>query len=239
MQGYPLAMAVYALAVRSLIDRLQSNSPAVKQVWYAYDATGAASCSELRAWWDYLLEHGKGFGYHPNASKTYLVVKAQFLEEAKHLFAGTNVNITTQGKRHLVAAIGSRDQYVQEKVKMWIQEIHRLAEIATSQPHAAYAGFVHSLSSRWTYLQRTIPGIHNHFKLLEDAIHQTFIPSLTGRPPCSKLTKSLLALPARLGGMGLINPSETSNLNYQVSEKMTSLLVENILSQDQTKDVQN
>jgi hypothetical protein len=51
-QGDPLAMAMYALAVRPLIDSLQSNSPTVKQVWYTDDATGAASCSELRAWWD-------------------------------------------------------------------------------------------------------------------------------------------------------------------------------------------
>jgi hypothetical protein len=40
-------MAMYALAVRPLIDRLQSISPTVKQVWYVDDATGAASCSEL------------------------------------------------------------------------------------------------------------------------------------------------------------------------------------------------
>ena len=239
-QGDPLAMAMYALAVRPLIDLLQSNVAAVSQVWFADDATGVASCSQLRAWWDNLLEHGKGFGYYPNASKTHLVVKAQFLEKAKQLFADTNVNITTQGKRHLGAAIGNRDfieQYVKEKVKMWTQELHQLAEIATSQPHAAYASFTHGLSSRWTYLQRTIPDINDLFQPLEEAIHQSFIPALTGRPPCSKLTRDLLALPVRHGGMGLINPTDTSNLNFQASEKMTSPLVEIILSQDQTKDV--
>ena len=75
-QGDPLAMAMYALAVKPLIDRLKSHCPTVKQVWYADDVTGAASCSDLRAWWD-SLEHGKGFGYHPNASKTHLIVKEQ------------------------------------------------------------------------------------------------------------------------------------------------------------------
>ena len=108
-------MAMYTLAIRPLIDRLKSNSPSVKQVWYADDATGAAPYSELCAWWDYLLEHGKGFGYHPNASKTYLAVKAQFLEKAKQLFTGKNLNITTQGKRHLGAAISSRD-YIEQYV---------------------------------------------------------------------------------------------------------------------------
>ena len=166
-QGDPLAMAVYAPAVRPLIDRLQSNSPSVKQVWYvplepppaaSFMPSGTTSLNTERALDTIRMQ----------ARPTYLVVEAQFLEEAKHLFTGTNVNITTQGKHHLGAAIGSRDyteQYVREKVKMWIQEIHRLAEIATSQPHAAYAFFIHGLSSRWTYLQRTIPGIHNHLKM--------------------------------------------------------------------------
>ena len=195
-----------------LIDRLQSNSPVVKQVWYADDATGAAPCSELCAWWGYLLEHGNGFGYHPNASKTYLVV---ILEEAKHLFAGTNVNITTQGKRHLGAAIGSWDymeQYVQEKV---------------NRP--------------WPLKPMDLPTKNNpRYPQPFQRCHSSDVhPLAHGRPPCSKLTRSLLALPVRLGGMGLINPSETSNLNYQASEKMTSLLVEIILSQDQTWMPQN
>lgn len=74
-------MVIYILDVRPLIDHLQSNSPAVKQVWYTDNVTGAAPCNELYAWLDYHLEHGKGFGYHPNARKTQLVVKAQFLEK--------------------------------------------------------------------------------------------------------------------------------------------------------------
>ena len=147
-QGDPLAMAMYALAMKPLIGRLQSHCPTVKQVWYADDATGAASCSDLRAWWDSLLEHGKGFGYHPNTNETHFIVKEQFLENAKQQCAGTNVNITVQGKRHLGAAIGARkntEQYVSDKLRTWTLEVNQLADIATSQPHAAYATFVHGL----------------------------------------------------------------------------------------------
>ncbi len=49
-QGDPLAMAMYALVVRPLIDLLQTNTPAVRQVWFADNATGVASCSQLRVW---------------------------------------------------------------------------------------------------------------------------------------------------------------------------------------------
>lgn len=143
-------------------------------------------------------------------------MKEEFLEKAKQLFEGTNVNITVQGKRHLGAAIGSREyteRYVGDKVKMWTQEVLQLADIATSQPHAAYAAFVHGLSSHWTYLSRTIPEINDLFQPLENAIHQVFIPSPTGQSPCSKKTRDLLTLPVKLGGLGLINPSATSNLH--------------------------
>ncbi len=37
--------------------------------------------------------------------------------------------------------------------------------------------------------------------------------------------------------MGLINPTDMSNINFQASEKMTAPLVEIMLSQDQTIDV--
>ena len=42
-QWDPFAMAMYALAIRPLIDRLQSLSPTVKQVWYADDTTAFAA----------------------------------------------------------------------------------------------------------------------------------------------------------------------------------------------------
>ena len=48
-QGDPLAMVMYALAIRPLIDRLQSLCPTIKQVLYADDATSTATCSELCA----------------------------------------------------------------------------------------------------------------------------------------------------------------------------------------------
>ncbi len=182
---------------------------------------------------------GTGFRT-PSKCKQDLIVKKQFLDKAKRLFEGTNVNITVQGKRHLEATIGSREytkRYVGDKVKMWTQEMLLLAEIATSQPHATYAAFVHGLSSCWTYLSRTIPEVSDLFQPLEDAIHQVFIPSLTGCPPCSQLTRDLLALPVRLGGLGLTNPTITSDDNFQASVKLTAPLVAVIATQDQTLEI--
>ena len=96
-QGDPLAMAMYALAIVPLIHKLRNNSPEVKQVWYADDATGAGSCEGLRQWWDQIERLGLTFGYHPNAVKTYLIIKEEHENKAKALFADTDVHITING----------------------------------------------------------------------------------------------------------------------------------------------
>ena len=57
---------------------------------------------------------------------------------------GNEINITTEGQRHLGAVIGSqkfKDQYCWEKVLGWKGELEVLSEIARSQPHAAYTVF--------------------------------------------------------------------------------------------------
>ena len=104
----PLAMAMYALAVKSLIEKLKLDVSNMKQVWYADNATGTGICDDLSMFWDSLQIHGVRYGYHPNAIKTHLIVKNEHVERARELFAGTGINITTEGKQHLGAAIGSR-----------------------------------------------------------------------------------------------------------------------------------
>ena len=47
-QGDPLAMVMYAVAVKPLIGKLKSDVHIVKQVWYADDTTGAGTCDDLK-----------------------------------------------------------------------------------------------------------------------------------------------------------------------------------------------
>ena len=85
-----------------------------------------------------------------------------------------NVQITTQGQRHLGAAIGTptfAEEYVAGKIEKWTAEISSLSKLALSQPHAAYTAFVHGLVGRWRYVMRTIENTSTLFTLLENAIH--------------------------------------------------------------------
>ena len=122
----PLGMAMYALAVNPLINKLLELLENTSQVWFADDATAASTCQRLCTWWDYLLGYGPSFGYYPKAYKTLLVVKEEYAEEAERAFAGTSVNKTTHGKRHLGATVGSvafRDEFVPGKVNGWCEEL--------------------------------------------------------------------------------------------------------------------
>ena len=82
---------------------------------------------------------------------------------------------------------------------------------------------------------RTIPDIDNLLKPLENRIHQHLIPALTGHPPCSAIERDLLALPVRLGGLGLHDPSSLSTESFQSSKHITAPLVALIISQDLEK----
>ena len=170
-QGDPLAMAMYALGVLPLIHRLSTN--AIKQVWYADDATASGELFKIRSWWEHLVEIGPQYGYFQNASKAWMVVKKEKFEEAQVVFEGTGVNIMQEGKRYLGVILGTRtftENFVSEKVLEWTKEIEVLSAFTVSQPHASYACYTHGLSSKWTFLCRTIPNISELFRPLEEAI---------------------------------------------------------------------
>ena len=234
-QGDPLAMAMYAIAITPLIHHLEDEE--IKQVWFADDAAAGGNLAGLKAWWDRIIDLGPEYGYHPNASKTWLIVKEETLAEATTVFEETGVAITAEGKRHFGAAIGTHnfiERYVQQKVSAWAHEVDRLSSIAITQPHAAHAAFTHGLSSKWAYLARTIPDCDDLFKPLEDAIRHRLLPSLTGQNAFNDVDRDLMALPARLGGLGIIDPSRQSATQHNASMKITAPLVTLILQQSQS-----
>ena len=92
--------------------------------------------------------NGPGYRYNPKASKSWLIAKEVAAEEAKRLFSGTGVQITTEGKKLLRAAIGNNDfeeKFTETIISPLIQQVSRLAEVAQSQPQAAHAAFTHGL----------------------------------------------------------------------------------------------
>lgn len=128
-----------------------------------------------------LNDAGPNLGYFPSAKKCWLITKPEREENAKEIFAGTAVNISSQGQRHLGAVLGSREyleEYVNEKVEEWVSEVVKLSKFAERKPQASFS---FGLKHRWTYFMRTLADIEDLLEPLEHAIADLFITSLTER----------------------------------------------------------
>ena len=77
-------MAMYAVTFTPLIHRLSDEN--IKQVWFADDASAGGKLDHIKKWWYNIFQIGLEYGYYPNASKTWLIVKEQDYERAESLF---------------------------------------------------------------------------------------------------------------------------------------------------------
>ena len=237
-QGDNLGMIFYALGmtpvVRSLSMTIEEQNLKIKQCWLADDATAVGTLAGIRVWYDKLQILGQIHGYSINESKTWIIVKdEQTLLKAKEEFKDTKVKFTMDGKRHLGACIGSakfKDEYCQEKVANWCQEIEKLCEIAKIHPQAAYAAYIHGYQHKFTYFFRTIAGFEQYLKPLDDLITYAFLPTLFGSA-VNDTERQIFALPTRNGGLGIHILAEKAPRDYSASTFITEPLVQEIKSQ--------
>jgi len=230
-QGDNTASGFYALGITPLINLLSKIN--TSQIWYADDAGATGTLVQLREWWDALNSNGPQLGYFPEASKTWLVVKKPFEDEAKRIFAGTEVKITTEGRKYLGSPIGTKDfmmSFVSKVISEWVKELTDLTNISKQEPQVCYSAYVFGLSKRWLYLMRTTPDIADLFEPLESCITEQFLPSLF-RQFKADVLREVIALPAKLGGLSIFNPILTAPSEYQYSRSATEPLVNLILDQ--------
>ena len=165
-----------------------------------------------------------------------IVKTAELLEEAREIFRDTGIAIDFQGDRHLGAVIGNQDfkeKYVKKKIDNWIKDVEQLSVIGQDEPQLALNAYTKALCMRWCFVQRTISNVGHLFQPLEDALREKFIPAIVGRSVSDK-ERRLLALPVRYGGIGILNPAETADLEYATSAKITTNLKSLIVNQDRT-----
>ena len=155
---------------------------------------------------------------------------------ATAFFGNRGVQVTSEGRPYLGATIGTEEfviSHVKDRVAKWTKELDSLAAIALPQPHAAHVAFTHSLFSKWFYLIRTIQGIGSLLQPLETIIRLKLILVLTGQPPLSDEMLDLLALPVRLGGIALTNPTSVAEVEFSASTKVSDPLKDAILQRSE------
>ena len=180
-----------------------------------------------------MLKLGPAFGYFVNPHKTCLVTKNNLVQSAAELFIGTSINITTGGRPVLGSPVGKPEyiaEFVSLKAKEWANEIERLAEIADSQPHAAYGAITHGLAGKWSYLSRTTPDIGHLLEPVEHSIRTSLLPKLTGQDAPSDIQRCLFTLPARLRGLNIGCPTSFAYEQFSASREVSKPLVDQIPS---------
>jgi hypothetical protein len=224
-QGDPLSMFLYSIAIMPLIRKC-TRVGEWHQCWYADDSSAVARLRQLVEWLTLLMEEGPKFGYFPEPAKSILIVAPAMVEEARRIFTGRlKVKVVT-GARFLGGFVGEeseRSAYVAAKTKEWVAMTTKLADIAELQPQAAYTAFRLSLSAQWSYLLRVVPGAHTELKTLEEAIATRFLPAVLGGHITDD-ERAVFSLPARMGGMGVRDPSQET-LSLEIAEEASRVLV--------------
>ena len=143
------------------------------------------------------------------------------------------MKVTSEGKRHLGAVIGSKVSYEKSLVKNWTKQLKLLSVIMESEPQSAYSAFVGGFKGKRSYFMSTIPSLGKLLKPLEDVIRFNFIPAITGGHLCSDNDRILLSFPVRFGGLAIPLFHNDMKYEYESSRKLTSSLTHTIKDQYQ------
>ena len=232
MQGDPLSMMLYAVAVLPLICSLEDSCEWV-QNWYADDSSCVGELSSVRRWFDRLLIDGPASGYFPEASKTVMVVGSSDLERASDLFRDLGVSVVT-GSRFLGGLMGERSlaaDFVSNKVMVWCECIQSLSDVAIGEPQASFAALARSLQFEWNHIQRLFRNVELYLPLSSMPSIPSFIhPNLVVQ--CLRM-RLPFSLPTRFGGLGITNCVESASLAFRSSREGSALLVDAIIHHEE------
>uniref|UniRef100_A0A1X7U913 Uncharacterized protein n=1 Tax=Amphimedon queenslandica TaxID=400682 RepID=A0A1X7U913_AMPQE len=143
------------------------------------------------------------------------------------MFCDTNVNVVT-GWKFLGGTLGckkARNSFLSDKAAKWSNHICQLSSMCKSQPQSAYIVLTKFLQSEWIFLLRIMPDCDVLFSNVEQALSDSFLPSLFG---CSitQTERSFFTLPVRMGGLNIKDPTVTFSMSYVASRDATFYLVD-------------
>jgi hypothetical protein len=220
-------MILYGLALTPLAESIRSAVPNLSQPWYADISGFFGSVSSLAQAQTLLQELGPRRGYFPEPEKSLLIAPIDTPPHALDALDSFHFQ-KSDGHRYLGGFVGSgaaEANWIDPKIEEWIAGVITLSKVAIRYPQTAYAGLAFSLQAEWQYVQRVTPHLDEAFAPLELAIAQIFIPALLNSTIEEAASlHSLIALPVRHGGLGIMeDPTTTSTSNFLASTAITRL----------------
>ena len=109
-QGDSIVMGMYAVGLMPLLTSVISNNTGnLIHVVFVDDLIGVGKIHELIDWWRNVLHYGPYLGYYVNESKSWLIMKKEYMQIANETFRDFNIKIITYGHRHLAPVVGSNE----------------------------------------------------------------------------------------------------------------------------------
>ena len=233
-QGDPLAMIAYAILLLPLIRHLKREISLVEQPWYDDDAAAGGNFEGILEFLKMIQEFGPKIGYHPEPSKSVLVVSPANIDRARHVFKDIPDLKIVSGHRYLGGFIGTADTqsaWVNESVEKWTEAVRSMSAVAEHYPQTTFVGMAKSLQQEWQFLQHVTNGSDLDFAPLENALRKSFLPALLQEKDISPDMRKLIGLSVKSAGMSLPNPVETPHENHTTSTVCTSHLARAIRGQ--------
>ncbi len=229
IQGDPLAMILYDIALAPLIEGLRRDVPGCVQPWYADDGGSPGKVSDIRRVTALLRKRGPLRGYFLELSKSIVACQAKDREAVEEALSAFQFEYRDR-TRYLGGFIGSdeaRQEWLMPQIQRWVRGVTKLTTIAKRYPQSAYVGLTKLLQSEWMYLQRVVPDTAEAFEEVEKALAEVFLPALLGQPDCTEL-RGLFALPVKQAGLGLPDPVKTAPLSFEQSVWSSGDLVKSL-----------
>ncbi len=238
-QGCVFGSVCYGIGLMPIAERMREEVPEALQPLFADDITAAGQAGHNAACLAFLKVHGPVYGYYPEPSKSIYVCKGEDEAVARMALVARGLTGVTfkRGHRYLGSYVGCRElkeEYVRDKVSVWVGAIKTLTKLAPKYPQAVYCGYTLCLQNEWQFLCRTTPDIAALLEPVERALRKELLPAFLGVDECdvSNSFRELLALAIKRGGMGIRNPMATAEEFYDTSVSCTSYLVETLIKRE-------
>ena len=83
------------------------------------------------------------------------------------------------------------------------------------------------------FICRTTPDVNQQMRRLGHHISLTLIPAIVGKDHITDQMRHIFSMPAKYGGLGILEPESVCSLEYESSIKATCQLTNAIFSQQQ------
>ena len=139
-----------------------------------------------------------------------------------------------EGKRFLGGFLEDRNEKdicLKKKELEWVGKIEKLSFVEKSELQCASSGLTKSLQAEWNFSHRVLSGSSQLFQPLENLLMEKFLPAILGTSSISSMERRFFCLPAKMGSLGVSNPTSFADESYNTSREAVTLLYDAFVDQ--------